>query len=468
MKFNPFPFGLGLTAKTVIVTSVVALLAIGAFLYTGRTFDRLHAALDDLATHEVEQLMTAVRLSQQTEALVGLGMVLSQASSHEERRRTLLELRDHLGWIRKVSRDLSAVNADLSAVARVQLKLQEFSENVRQLDEQVNERIEGVGGRENALRIQQLATANRALARELSVLMGYFSAANRSHLTDTTAQLSAEAHELQNRLRMLAGFLILAVVLSGLYFERRLVQRILRLQRAVDRDVVDPDSIDRQGTDEIARLSSTVSDYVRRIQSHEAKMRQSNEELAFLAEHDPLTQLANRRHFETAAGRVLRYGSMPVCVAVGDIDHFKCVNDVHGHAQGDAVLVHVARILERGLRANDVLARLGGEEFGAVLPVHSMQEAGEVLERIRADIASCAYTAQDGTLLPLSISFGCVLVEGPPLSQIKADDHYRDALRTALDAADRAMYRAKRDGRNRVCYAEESLLTLSFGSPDEQ
>lgn len=458
MKSSP-RIRLGLTAKTIGVTTLVVLVVASAFIYVAHSFERLRHALDDLTTHQVEQLMTAVRLTQRTETLALLGMMLSQASSQAERRETLVELNGHLNWVLRNSGDLAVADADPGAVAQVQATQQNLANNVRQLNERVRDRIDGATGADNLAQIRRLTQANREMTHELSVLVGYFSAASRGQISEVSAQLSAQAERQQRLFMAQAALLVLTMVLSGLYVQRGLVQRILRLQRTLDMETVDPARLQDPGHDELARLSLTVGAYVRRIQQHEAQMRRSNEELAYLSEHDPLTQLANRRHFEAAAGHLLRQGELPLCIAIGDIDFFKAVNDVHGHAQGDAVLVHVARRMERGLRSRDVLARLGGEEFGVVLPVRSAHEAGDILERIRQHIAVPPYVTPQGVTLALSISFGCVMVEGPSLSQLDATDQAPLLLATALDAADRALYTAKREGRDRICYAPASLHT---------
>jgi diguanylate cyclase (GGDEF)-like protein len=146
---------------------------------------------------------------------------------------------------------------------------------------------------------------------------------------------------------------------------------------------------------------------------------------------DPLTGLANRRVWDeelpSALSRAQRLGHR-VSVALLDIDHFKSFNDRHGHPAGDAALSEVARRWEEEIRDIDVLARIGGEEFGLLLPGCSAPAAVEIVERLR-HVMPLALTASAGVV-------ACAV----PLSaeQLVAE-------------ADRALYRAKRAGRDRVC-----------------
>ncbi|CAN7174500.1 GGDEF domain-containing protein [Acidovorax sp. LjRoot194] len=155
---------------------------------------------------------------------------------------------------------------------------------------------------------------------------------------------------------------------------------------------------------------------------------------------DALTGLNNRAHFQTLAGhtltRIQRTGE-PVALMLCDIDHFKQVNDRHGHAAGDRVLVAVAQVLAGQLRESDVLARWGGEEFLALMPASSLASAVEVAERIRAAIERIALDHQ-GLPVPLTMSFG--------VAQVASSDD----LPAAIARADKALYRSKHDGRNRV------------------
>ncbi|HEY6101244.1 MAG TPA: diguanylate cyclase [Anaeromyxobacter sp.] len=165
------------------------------------------------------------------------------------------------------------------------------------------------------------------------------------------------------------------------------------------------------------------------------------EELARLARKDPLTGLPNRRALEEelarAAARALRAGT-PLSAAVLDVDHFKQVNDRHGHAAGDAVLAAVAARAAAALRAGDLLARIGGEEFAVLLPGAELARAAEAAERIRAAVAAEPLAA-GGLALPVTVSLGC--------AALLPGEGDGSAL---LARADAKLYEAKRTGRNKV------------------
>jgi diguanylate cyclase (GGDEF)-like protein len=129
----------------------------------------------------------------------------------------------------------------------------------------------------------------------------------------------------------------------------------------------------------------------------------------------------------------------PLAVLIIDIDHFKRVNDAHGHLVGDQVLVGVAHTLVGQLREYDVVGRFGGEEFVALLPGADTVEACRVAERLRNRIRRLTVPAEDGTAT-VTISVGVSLLR----------THGQDLIEL-LAAADLALYRAKESGRDRVC-----------------
>jgi diguanylate cyclase (GGDEF)-like protein len=159
------------------------------------------------------------------------------------------------------------------------------------------------------------------------------------------------------------------------------------------------------------------------------------------AELDPLTGLRNRRSFdqEMAAEttRFERHGR-PLALLVIDIDHFKAVNDTHGHQTGDRVLLEVARTIQAGIRDVDLAARFGGEEFVVLLPETSLNAAIEVAERIRIAVArlDATHLGLDG---PIHISIG--VASAPESVRAPAE---------LFAAADASLYQAKADGRNQV------------------
>ncbi|MBX6741949.1 MAG: GGDEF domain-containing protein [Acetobacteraceae bacterium] len=169
--------------------------------------------------------------------------------------------------------------------------------------------------------------------------------------------------------------------------------------------------------------------------------------LAALAVTDTLTGLPNRRGFQERAAPALlaaRRRSGAAALLTFDLDRFKAINDGFGHAAGDVVLRGVATALASTLRAGDVSARFGGEEFVALLPDTSLAAAQEVAERLRTAIrASVPHPAGPDGVVTVSIGVAPV-GEGEP----------EPALLAALAAADAALYRAKQAGRDRVEVAE--------------
>ncbi len=166
---------------------------------------------------------------------------------------------------------------------------------------------------------------------------------------------------------------------------------------------------------------------------------------------DPLTGTRNRRFFDQRLLDEIRRtqrADRPLGFLFLDIDHFKRVNDTHGHQAGDAVLRAVAGSIQQQLRASDVLARYGGEEFAALLPDADLSHAREVAERIRAGIAQQAFQVPDGQEIGITLSLGVATYYPEDMPQ----DLPTQAQRL-VEQADRALYKAKENGRNRVVCA---------------
>jgi len=176
-------------------------------------------------------------------------------------------------------------------------------------------------------------------------------------------------------------------------------------------------------------------------------------QLQHAATHDRLTGVLNRAGFidqaealfRATAGRHRAFSALML-----DIDHFKRVNDVHGHAAGDLVLADFAQLVNRCLRDTNVLGRLGGEEFAVLLPDVSAAVARAVAQRICDACAAHATVLEDGTPLAFTVSIG--VAHGPDVPV---------ALDALLSAADAALYLAKQSGRNRVVIGGESLAAAT-------
>ena len=201
-------------------------------------------------------------------------------------------------------------------------------------------------------------------------------------------------------------------------------------------------------TDAPQRFAYVAEDVTERKQT-EADLRAAHDRYAFQSSHDQLTGMLNRRaitdHVDAELARANR-GSYPLSLALLDIDHFKAVNDQHGHLVGDHALIHIAQILTQTVRPFDWVGRWGGEEFLVVLSSTGMDDACMIAERLRAQIAANPLHRPDETELHLTVSIG---VANTGLF-LESAGHPKDLFRRADDA----LYIAKRNGRNQIRCAD--------------
>ena len=181
---------------------------------------------------------------------------------------------------------------------------------------------------------------------------------------------------------------------------------------------------------------------VERIVRAQKELRRQNDALRKLAREDKLTGLCTRNYFEERAAsellRARRY-ARPLSLALADLDGFKQVNDCYGHARGDAVLERVGGVLLRQCRVADIAARHGGEEFALLLPETTIAGALKTAERVRRGVRSLEFDAPSGSFR-VTISLG--------VAAAGVGDCWD--LARLLERADEALYRAKRNGRDRV------------------
>lgn len=194
--------------------------------------------------------------------------------------------------------------------------------------------------------------------------------------------------------------------------------------------------------EEYANLSAAEA--VNRRLSHEVRERRRlQEKLQRLATTDSLTGLSTRRHYlelsERERKRAQRTGQ-PVAVFILDVDHFKRVNDSHGHAAGDLALKRLARTCMAVLRETDIVGRFGGEEFAITLPETGPDMARDIAERLRRDLEGMEIPSARGRVR-LTVSIGAALYRGGS-----------ESMEQILSRADRALYAAKRMGRNQVVF----------------
>ncbi len=175
-----------------------------------------------------------------------------------------------------------------------------------------------------------------------------------------------------------------------------------------------------------------------------AELAQKNKELERLAARDELTGLFNRRkldeNFEKEVARAERY-ARPLSVILLDLDHFKSVNDTHGHPVGDTILIETANRLRTALRTSDIPGRWGGEEFLIICPETELDTAAQLAERLRREYENLAFPEAGR----LTASFGVAAHQSGRLAK------------DILQSADKALYRAKKGGRNRV---ESEVLSM--------
>ncbi|WP_416610793.1 diguanylate cyclase [Sphingomonas sp. MJ1 (PH-R8)] len=191
--------------------------------------------------------------------------------------------------------------------------------------------------------------------------------------------------------------------------------------------------------DEEGRVTGTVN-IIREVSSRKAR----ELDLTRAADTDPLTGLANRRSllaaFEKSVSAAIGQGT-PVCLAVFDLDHFKRVNDGFGHDAGDVVIQSFSNALKLAVRASDVVARLGGEEFAALLIGADIEQAHRVCDRVRREFGTERFSFGDKHVLHVTVSAGLTQInEGLTLDDV-------------IKAADMALYRAKDEGRDRLAIA---------------
>ena len=172
-------------------------------------------------------------------------------------------------------------------------------------------------------------------------------------------------------------------------------------------------------------------------------VRRAEKKLADLAATDPLTGLYNRRSLLNMAEQVLAQAGRAgqnTALVLADIDHFKAINDQYGHEAGDRVLVNIGTLLSQTCRAQDIVARWGGEEFLVLLPDTDAAAAWILAERVRKAVTAQPLAPQ-GAPITATLSLGVAVV------------HANEPLASAIARADGALYRSKEQGRNRVTSA---------------
>ena len=230
--------------------------------------------------------------------------------------------------------------------------------------------------------------------------------------------------------------LLFAMVFLGYRF---FTQRTLQLRQAAERVAYERDlALRRQGEAEVARnalhqLNQELAARIREVELLQAQLREQ-------ALRDPLTGLHNRRYLHQRLPALLlsaQTAGPQLCVVLLDLDHFKRVNDQHGHATGDAVLRHFAALLLAAVRPADAVVRYGGEEFLLLLRGYPTEQVDALLRGVQAAFAASSIAVPDGQLSGLSFSAGITFSQG-----------VSDSEDNLLQQADDALYQAKAAGRH--------------------
>jgi diguanylate cyclase (GGDEF)-like protein len=195
----------------------------------------------------------------------------------------------------------------------------------------------------------------------------------------------------------------------------------------------------------VRERDALTRDLEARVDARTRELNEAYRRMEQLASSDALTAVLNRRAMTDRAQNELaraRRHRQPFALAMVDVDMFKRVNDSSGHVAGDAVLREIARRLVATVRASDDVGRWGGEEFLVLLPGAGPEEAVGAADRLRAQIADEPITLPDGSAVDITVSVGVVSIDG--------EDAGTRSLDSLIEQADRALYRAKAEGRNAV------------------
>ncbi len=198
------------------------------------------------------------------------------------------------------------------------------------------------------------------------------------------------------------------------------------------------------GADDYITKPIMQSELLARLKSG-ARILELDRRLSFEAQHDPLTGILNRRSLMSSIKSIVTACAsrkLPMSCIMLDVDHFKSINDTHGHQAGDEVLVHVANRLESRFRSTDIVCRYGGEEFIIVLPDCDEAGAAACADRCRTEIEQLEF-ASGGSKFNVTASFGC------------AELRKNEAAVELIDRADKALMTAKAEGKNVVVTSSE-------------
>ena len=255
------------------------------------------------------------------------------------------------------------------------------------------------------------------------------------------------------------------VITNRQMITRQTMEKDLTLAPILDQDLQPPDAIAplnvggellgllvvdqiREDSNTFARLLYILAN----VSALAIKNAQLFNRIELMARHDGLTGLLNHNTFHAELAQLTqRFGSAPLCIIMGDVDHFKAINDNFGHPAGDHVLRETARLWKAVLPSNAIIARYGGEEFICILPGHTQTQGEELADVLRQTLQDFPFDFE-GREIAVTASFGVAE---------RTDRDMSDAL--LIRRADQAMYQSKSKGRNRVdCYVTNATDSSSY------
>jgi diguanylate cyclase len=313
--------------------------------------------------------------------------------------------------------------------------------------------FEYVSGTNPALNsaIDELIAAGAQFSEEVSedLFDRYVAECNVEHLLNVRAQISSIIKEVGNSmLDVGADAEHYGVSLNDLATNLTQFEEISEL-RSMLRSIVDE-------TRQMQQTALTMQESFQQRSDEIAELQKELERERRKANTDPLTGLANRLTFYEAMDSALEEmdNDLPPCLLMVDIDAFKTINDSHGHLVGDRVIRFVAEILRKQTKGKDTAARLGGDEFAVLLPETPMEGALALAENVLRIVADARLVRSDNKrpIGQITLSLGV------------ARYHAGEDQETFMDRADRALYAAKKGGRNRVIAESEVDEPLAFGS----
>ncbi len=439
---------------------MIASLVVSAFMV--RATESSLQRLSEQALPATHAAMSVAQVSAQIAAGIP---VLAAAENRYDRQAAQVALQQKVTLFRQHLGDLLATPRDSAFVDRISALADETEAEIRAINALVHRRhglltqLGAAGHVQGAEWIADRLTRvdadlDQRMARTRSLSLRLSSFVHREIMAsrrDTRSQVASLDDQTALMAAMVWGLGAVTVLLVMPFFwifvGLRIVRRLGELAQAA-RAVADGSRESRlppASRDEMGDLRDALvlaRQAMRDLAQTNARLRAREQELRHLAISDPLTGAANRRRFNEVAQAEIeraRRQDLPLALLMIDLDHFKAINDRHGHTVGDTALIATTTLINAMLRGHDLLARFGGEEFVVLLPGSPLEGAAQVAERLREAIAGHSLESADGESIRWTMSIGVAIL---------GDEH--DSLDDLIRRADTALYRAKALGRNRI------------------